>query len=133
MLQFNKEVDYAVQLLLALKTLPEGQLLSLRNFSKDSKISFLFLQRIAFKLKNAGIVKSVKGAQGGYCLAQKPQKITFKNVVDALEGECVVANCLRAGFCCEKQKTCKVHDVFSNINTKISEYLNNINLETISS
>ena len=131
MLQFNKEVDYALQLLLALKRLKGNELLSLRNFSKDSDISFLFLQRIAFKLKNAGVVKSVKGAQGGYCLAVKAKQLTLKVVITALEGDCVVASCLRTGCQCEKEKNCQVHPIFCEINKKFIDYLSDVNLEDV--
>ena len=83
------------------------------------------MQRIAKKLREAKIIEAIKGAQGGYRLSRAPKKITFKEVLEALEGKCAIAECLRASGCCEKEKSCQIHPVFSAINNQlIAEHKN---------
>ncbi len=131
MLQFTKEVDYSIRLLLALSKLKKEKFLSLHNFSEESKISFLFLQRIAKKLREAGLIKSIKGAQGGYRLNVDFKKITVKNLIEALEGEFAVVNCLKKGSECSRASGCSSQKVFVEINKKFVNYLKNLRLSEI--
>ncbi len=124
MLQFTKEVDYGLQLVIALAKSEQGELLSLRTFSKDSGISFLFLQRIAKKLKDANIIEAVKGAQGGYILKKNPLKISLKEIVEALEGEYAIVNCLRKKCQCQHEQNCSSVKIFKKINEQLISYLN---------
>ena len=123
MLQFTKEVDYGLQLVITLAKLDNKELLSLRNFSKDSEISFLFLQRIAKKLKDAGIIEATKGAQGGYLLKKNPLKISLKEIIEAIEGDYAIINCLRKKCGCKHEKTCESKKVFTKINDYLVGYL----------
>ena len=123
MLQFTKEVDYGLQLVITLAKGSRGDLLSLRTFSKDSEISFLFLQRIAKKLKDAGIVEATKGAQGGYMLKKNPLKISLKEIIEALEGDYAIIHCLRDKNRCKHEKTCESKKVFKKINSHLVDYL----------
>lgn len=133
MLQFTKEVDYAIQLVFALSGLKKSELLSLKKFSKEAKISFLFLQRIAKKLREAGLIESVKGASGGYKLAINFRKITVIEIVQALEGSCEIAGCLKAECKgnCSREEICFSRKVFKTINEKICQYLKNLKLADI--
>lgn len=131
MLQFTKEVDYSIRLLIALSKFKKEKFLSLHNFSQDSKISFLFLQRIAKKLREAGLIKSIKGAQGGYQLSVDFKKITVKNLVEALEGEYAVVNCLKKGCECSNHACCDSQKVFMEINKKFVSYLKNLKLSQV--
>lgn len=131
MLQFTKEVDYGIQLISALAKLKKGELLSLRKFADETTISFLFLQRIAKKLREIGLIISVKGAQGGYKLNKDFKKITVKEIVESLEGECAVANCLKKDFCCGKGDSCCSKKVFKAVNDKIIKYLAELKLSEV--
>jgi len=123
MLQFTKEVDYGLQLVITLAKGSRGDLLSLRTFSKDSEISFLFLQRIAKKLKDANIIEATKGAQGGYMLKKNPLKISLKEIIEALEGNYAIIHCLRGKCGCKREKKCESRKVFKKINSHLVDYL----------
>ncbi len=131
--QFTKEADYGLQLITALAKLEKGDLLSLRKFSKESNISFLFLQRIAKKLREAGLIRSTKGACGGYCLNKNPQKISIIEIVESLEGECAVMDCLKKDCCCGcgKEDTCPSKKIFASINKELVGYLTKTKLSDL--
>ena len=130
MLQFTKETDYGFQLIIALSKLKDGQVLSLRKFSEASKISFLFLQKVARKLREADLVKSNQGAQGGYSLNKPLGKISLKEVLEAIDGECAVSSCLRSGRECRcvKEGECDVKKIFCKINENFVNYLEKVKL-----
>lgn len=130
MLQFTKETDYGIQLLLALAKLKDRQVLSLRKFSAANNISFLFLQKVVRKLREAGLVESSKGAQGGYSLKKSLNKISLKEAVEAIDGECAVSNCLRPepDCRCVKENNCGVKNIFCKVNKQLVSYLQSIKL-----
>ncbi len=98
MAYLNKEIDYALQLMSALRGSNEAAPLSLKSFAKETGISFLFLQRIAGKLKEAGLVRARLGASGGYFLARAPEAVSLAQVIGAIDGNFGVVSCV-AGFC----------------------------------
>lgn len=136
MLQFTKEVDYGIQLLVALAKLKKPTVLSLRTFAKDTRLSFLFLQRIAKKLREAKIIQSAKGAGGGYQLAKNFKKINVKEIVEALEGECAVAACLKSNCCsggcgCGREAICPSKKVFKVVNDKMCKMLGEMKVSEV--
>lgn len=80
----TREVQYALALLSEIGEGCGAKPLSLSDFAKKSGISFLFLQRIARKLKRADIILARKGKVGGYWLARPRNKVSVKDVLDAL-------------------------------------------------
>ncbi|HAT03163.1 MAG TPA: hypothetical protein DCS29_00085 [Candidatus Magasanikbacteria bacterium] len=123
MMHVSKQVDYALQLITALSRLKEGEFLSLRAFSQESNISFLFLQRIARILKNTHIIDANRGVYGGYYLMVDPYKITFKQLVEAVEGSFGITTCIRnnpkkcphASYCTGKKTMASLNKSISSI------------------
>lgn len=64
----------------------EGEALSLRDIAERQQISLDYLEQIVPALKTAGLIKSKRGAQGGYFLAKAPENITVYDALVALEG-----------------------------------------------
>jgi Rrf2 family transcriptional regulator, cysteine metabolism repressor len=58
----------------------------LRKIAEDQKLSEAYLEQLIPPLRNSGIVKSVRGAYGGYMLAKPPTEITAGDVIRILEG-----------------------------------------------
>lgn len=106
MFLINKQVDYSVQFLLELAILSPGKFLSLRIFSQNRNISFLFLQKIARTLKAAGFIDAQKGVLGGYHLKCDPEKITLKDIVEAIEGKYIAVSCMKNEHNCPITKIC---------------------------
>ncbi len=131
MLAVNKQVDYALQLLLALSQLAEKEFLSIREFAEQRNISFLFLQKIVRKLKQAGFVESLKGPGGGYRLAVSAKSVNLKDIVEAVEGPYHVVSCLKQGSC-PATDGCVSRDVFTTVNKNILESLSQYSLDSIS-
>lgn len=67
---------------------------SIRSVAERRKLSEKYLERIVSMLKKAGIVKSTRGAYGGYCLARDPKDITVLDVLMAAEGDLAPVQCL---------------------------------------
>lgn len=70
------------------------QRMSIRSVAKRRKLSEKYLERIVSMLKKKGIVKSTRGAYGGYCLARDPKEILVLDVLMAAEGDLAPVQCL---------------------------------------
>src|SRR3989344_1700884 len=99
MFSLRRETDYALRLLKTLSMAPRGRA-SLMTVSKATGISFLFLQKIARKLRLAGLIKSAKGVSGGYELKIKPNKLNLKQIISVIEGGCALWACCETGGGC---------------------------------
>ena len=71
-----------------------GSLVSLKNIADRRCLSEKYLERIARALKKQGVLKSVRGAYGGYCLVKSPDELSVKEVLTAVEGELAPVHCL---------------------------------------
>ncbi|MBP1968761.1 Rrf2 family cysteine metabolism transcriptional repressor [Virgibacillus natechei] len=59
---------------------------SLKSIARENNLSEHYLEQLASPLRNAGLIKSVRGAYGGYVLANDPKEITAGDIIRVLEG-----------------------------------------------
>lgn len=78
---------YGLRALLDLAVNSNGEHVALSNIAERQGISENYLEQVFSSLRKAGIIKSVKGAQGGYILAEKPSNIRVGSILRVLEGD----------------------------------------------
>jgi Rrf2 family protein len=103
----------------------------LKDIAKSEDISEKYLSLIIIPLKAAGLVTSIRGAHGGYSLAKDPAQITLKEIVDLLEGDCSLVDCVKNPSSCSRVCICASHDIWALIGDKISETLSSITLDKL--
>ncbi len=86
-MKITAKVEYAVLAIFELAIGPADRQVQAREIAERQKIPLRFLEQILIQLKKAGLVKSVRGAAGGYLLARGPAMIRLKDVMEAVEGE----------------------------------------------
>lgn len=91
----------------------------LKSIAERQGISDLYLEQLIATLRKDGIVKSVRGAQGGYMLSREPSRISVGDIIRALEGpmapsECVIedqeSECVNADYCVTRVLWEKIKD-----------------------
>ncbi|MDH4229144.1 MAG: Rrf2 family transcriptional regulator [Nitrospirota bacterium] len=85
-MKFSARSQYALEALLALAEAPEGEPVQVRSIADGQGIPVRFLEQIMAALKKTGLVRSVRGARGGYMLATEPGLIRVGQVLQAVEG-----------------------------------------------
>lgn len=86
---------YAVEIMADLALYAdEDHRASLKSIADRRKLSEKYLERIVKELKANGLVSSVRGAYGGYCLEKETGKITVREVLTSVEGELAPVECL---------------------------------------
>lgn len=121
---------YGLRLMLALARNYGNGNTFLKDIAREEEISEKYLSLIIIPLRGVGLVHSARGSSGGYTLAREPSKITLKDIVDVLEGDCLV-DCLKDPKACSKVSTCASRDIWALLGGKISETLSSITLEQL--
>jgi Rrf2 family iron-sulfur cluster assembly transcriptional regulator len=109
----------------------DGALVSISNLSEAENISSVFLEQIFFKLKKAGIVKSVRGPGGGFCFAHPLDKLTVREIMDAAGEELSAGNCDKHNDNCPRSSNCISHQVWLKVAELVNDYLESLTIENL--
>lgn len=85
-MNLSKKSRYGITALIDLAVYARNQCVQLSSIAERNKISVKYLEQIFSGLRRSGLVKSIKGPQGGYLLAKSPESITVADVIYALDG-----------------------------------------------
>jgi len=115
--------EYGIRGVLYLARQGEGKISMLSAIAKAQGIPPRFLAKIFQALGKAGIVKSHRGAKGGFSLAKLAAEITIKDVIEAIEGPIHLNVCLIAEGECDQDNVCAVHPIWEEAQEKMMSVL----------
>ncbi len=103
---------------------------AVHSIAERQGLSDRYLEQLMVPLKKAGLVKSVRGAQGGYTLARGSEKIIVGDVVRALEGPIAPVECVSEEFPdeCARSEECVTRIVWTKMRNAITEALDSFTL-----
>ena len=93
-MKMSTRARYGLRLMVDLAVKDGKGPILLKDVSRSQEISEKYLSQIIIPLKTAGLVKSFRGAHGGYTLQRDPAKINLLEVVSALEGDLSLVECV---------------------------------------
>jgi Rrf2 family protein len=103
----------------------------LKDISDNERISIRYLEQIIIPLKINRLVKSIRGAGGGYILARKPEDIRLSEILHALEGNCCLVECVDDESFCEFIDSCPTFDIWKKATDILKGYFDGITLKDI--
>jgi Rrf2 family protein len=103
----------------------------LRSISNTEDISIRYLEQIIIPLKINKLVKSIRGAGGGYILSRPPARIKIQEILDALEGTCDLVECVENKNFCQRSKICAAHEIWLKASDILKEYFGKITLQDL--
>jgi len=101
---------------------------SLRELAERQGVSMKYMEQIVPSLKASGLVRSARGAQGGYVLAKEPHKISLHDIVHALVGSWSLVDCLDDDNLCDRAQECVTYEIWNDIQTAIYKILDSTTL-----
>ena len=93
-MQISRKIDYALRAVIHLARRDDRRPSSVAEIALREGVPKKFLEKIIQDLIHHGLVHSTRGAQGGYTLARAPEMITFKDVIEAIEGPVSINVCV---------------------------------------
>jgi len=105
--------------------------ISLNLIAEKHNISLSYLEQIMALLKKNKLIKSTRGSQGGYTLADNPKNISIGSIILALEGSYAPTNCVDEKETCTNANFCVTRPIFTRINDSISRIVDNMSLQDL--
>lgn len=107
---------------------PESPPVMMGHIAQRHDISRKYLHALLTVLKQAGLVRSTRGAKGGYCLSRSPQEIKVSDIVNAPEGDFAVVECLADSALCARARDCRARVAWEGLNASIGALLERVPL-----
>ena len=130
-MKLTRGTDYGIQGILYLATQPYEQVTLLHDIAKNQDIPETYLAKIFQDLGKAGLVRSHRGAKGGFCLARPAAEITLRQVIEALQGPISLNRCLDIRDSCPRSETCPVSKVLRKAQDQLLATLDAARLDTL--
>jgi len=126
---------YALRAVVNMAKTSKGKPVPIKRISREEEISAEFLEQICFRLKNAGIVRSVRGPGGGFLLNREPHAISIYDIFQAVGEGGEIASCTSSGpdaaKSCHRKDKCHVHATWTKLSGEVAELLNNYTIKAI--
>ena len=127
--------EYGLIVALHLAQRGAGSPVPAREIAERERLPGDYVEQILLKLRRAGIVRSVRGARGGYALAQAPESVSVRNVVAAAEHRTFEVNCdtrpVNAARCAPGAD-CSIRPVWRALQQRIDDLLGSVSLADLS-
>jgi len=96
-------------------------------------ISDRYLEQLMVSLKRAGLIKSIRGPQGGYVLSREPQDITVGQIIRALEGPIAPVDCVSEEYPeeCDRADQCVTRLIWAKVRDSIAQVLDSYTLQDL--
>ena len=125
MLRISRLTDYATVIL---ASLADGGLASAADIAQRTRIGLPTVSKLLKELQHAGLVRSVRGARGGYQLARPAASINAAEIIDAVEGPVALTECAGGAGNCGIEATCLVGHGWQRISRAIRHALVDVSL-----
>jgi len=128
MMQVSRKVDYALRAVIYLSGQKDGRPVPLKEIATRRRIPRKFLEKIIQDLIRAELVKSQRGAHGGYTLARNPDRVSFRDVIEAIEGPIELNVCVTEGHDCSVLSSCNMQRIWQEGQRRMLEYFSDTTL-----
>jgi Rrf2 family cysteine metabolism transcriptional repressor len=104
---------------------------ALKAIAERQELSVKYLEQLIIPLKTAGLIRSVRGRQGGYMLAGKPAIISVGRILEALEGELALVDCVADSEVCDRWADCPTRNIWVKMTDLLETNLFSLSLQDI--
>jgi Rrf2 family protein len=127
-MRLTRAGEYAIRCVLFMAMNRDRPILARKEIAEAMDIPAQFLGKVAQNLAKAGIIAIRQGAHGGYELTIPPEKLSLLRVVEAIDGEIFLNDCLHRPDTCDRSPLCSVHRVWETARNQLRATLDGISL-----
>ncbi len=120
---------YALRLMLDLAAQGQDRPVVLRDVARRQEISEKYLEQLVLPLIRAGLLKSVRGAAGGYLLTRPPAEYTAGEILRAQEGSLSVVECVDSG--CPREDRCATQRLWRRVSRAVDDVVDSTTLQDL--
>lgn len=130
-MKFSTRTRYGLRFLIRLASHPPDKLMQLGELAREESISPGYLEQIVRALKPMGILRSVRGAAGGYALACPPEEINLEQIILHLEGGIAPVVCLARENSCARAPICSTRPFWQALDNHMRTFLREMTLQQL--
>lgn len=134
-MRISSRVDYALSCILRVADRHNKKRpVSVKYVAEKERLATDYVEQLLIKMRRFGILKSLRGKEGGYILARSPSKITAKDVVRSIENEVLELVCFREKGRknkCIHLDDCKIRNVWINLRESMEAFLEKHTLDEL--
>jgi len=130
-MRLTRGADYGTRGIIRLAKMSPGAVTLVSEIATAEGLPESYLAKIFQDLAEHGIVRSYRGAKGGFALARPAAQITLRQIIEAIEGPIALNRCLAPWEGCEKMDTCPVHPVLARAQASLVAELEGTTLEDL--
>jgi len=122
---------YGVRLMLALAENKQKKPVFLKDIANSEEISEKYLSQIIIPLKGKGLVTTFRGAHGGYLLSKPASEISLREIIEPLEGDLSLVDCVNNPGICDRANVCATREVWDELSSLLLHFLDTFTLEDL--
>lgn len=127
-MQLTRGADYGTRGIIRLAKLSNSAVALVSDIAAAEGLPESYLAKIFQDMAKEGLIRSHRGAKGGFSLARPPEQITLRQIIEAVEGPIALSRCLAPWEGCDKIDTCPVYPVLAEAQQKLLTTLDNTTL-----
>jgi Rrf2 family protein len=126
----TRDTDYAVRALCFI-AMNQGKVIAVSTLAEELSTPGPFLRKVLQKLNRQGILKSFKGAGGGFQLAVKPEAIFIIDLMKVFQGKFKLNECVLKKNICPNKKTCSLKRKLDSIESYVIKELRSVTIASL--
>ena len=130
-MRISSRGQYGVRAMAHLASRYGGGPVQVREIARVEQLSPKYLEQLLGRLRLGGLVRSVRGARGGYALARSPEAIKVREILVLLEGSLAPVGCLEGDTACSPESACRAHHLWSGLHDTVMRFLDSYTLADV--
>ena len=122
---------YGVRLMLHLAESNRKEPIYLKDIANSEEISEKYLSQLMIPLRAKGLVTTFRGVHGGYLLGKPASEISIRDIVEPLEGDLSLVDCVGNSDICYKTDVCASRELWNELSSVIIDFLDKYTLEDL--
>jgi len=130
-MRLTRGADYGTRGIFHLAKCPAHAVVLVRDIAASEGLPESYLSKIMQELAKDGLVRSHRGAKGGFSLARLPEEINLKQIIEAIDGPIALNRCLATSEHCEIEETCPIRRVLAEAQKRMLDVLEGTTLQDL--
>lgn len=130
-MKLSTRTRYGIRAILELAENYGNGPLRLGAIAEHQDISIKYLEQLMVVLKSTGIVRSVRGPNGGYVLAKSPNDIKISDCFNCLEGPVITTECVDDSSVCSRSTNCVTRELWTEVQVAMMAVLKSKTLKNL--
>jgi Rrf2 family cysteine metabolism transcriptional repressor len=130
-MKLSTRTRYGTRAMLDLALNYENGVVSVKEIATRQQVSRKYLEHLLTSLRSAGLVRTLRGAQGGHTLARRPSQINLRDIHDVFEGTEGFVECTTRLEICDTTDGCVTREIWAEIHAACMEILESTTLEDL--